>query len=71
MSERKFSIGDRVDTSLWDKSVPPYARHNGGTVTAIEQRQCESGWLVTFEDDKGRNRSVCQNWLLEVPHGGE
>lgn len=71
MSERKFSIGQRVDTSEWDRTMPPYQRHNGGTIISIEQRQCESGWMVTFEDDKGRKRSVDQGWLKEVKHGGE
>lgn len=71
MSERKFSIGDRVDTSRWDRTMRPSERSNGGVVVRVREANSESGWMITFEDDAGRKLSLDQNWLKEVPHGGE
>lgn len=70
MSERKFSIGDRVDTTRWDRTVPPKQRFNGAVVVGIREDYCESGWLVALESDSGKRVNIDQNWLTKAEHGG-
>lgn len=62
----KFKVGDKVDVARWDKTErPPNRVGSPATVTGIESKRCESGWMVSIQGPSGEINTLDQNWLKE------
>ena len=62
---KKFSAGDRVDITRWNNyervKLTPMA-----TVKSVKAAVCESGFMVTIEDDNKTSITIDSNWMTYV-----
>lgn len=62
-----FYIGQEVSLKEWDKSTHPKNRMGDSKVLKIETGQrCESGSMVTVENERGDTQRLDSNWLVPI-----
>jgi hypothetical protein len=69
MKQKPFGIGDRLDASRWDETVPPNRRANRPVIVldVFEEQCCQSGWMV--RTDHPHTGPIDSDWFrkVEVP----
>ena len=63
-----FGVGDRLDASRWDTTMPPNKRANRLVIVLdVFQAQCQSGWMV--RTDHPHTGPIDSDWFrkVEVP----